>query len=172
MGELVETGLVPAAEYLDHVRQTSRDNARTPMQWTAEPHGGFTKGRSWLAVNPNYTEINAAMQLDDPDSVFHYHRRLIALRRQTPALVHGAYLDIDPEHEQIFAYTRTLADKRYLVVLNFGTGPLEYQLAGGLRIERALLNNALGGAATPRPPSSSWRPGRPRSTSCTSPHFS
>jgi len=73
MGELVETGLVPAAEYLDHVRQTSRDNARTPMQWTAEPHGGFTKGRSWLAVNPNYTEINAAMQLDDPDSVFHYH---------------------------------------------------------------------------------------------------
>ena len=147
--ELDETGLVPAAEYLDHVRQTSRDNARTPMQWTAEPHGGFTKGRSWLAVNPNYTEINAAMQLDDPNSVFHYHRRLIALRRQTPALVHGAYLDIDPEHEQIFAYTRTLADKRYLVVLNFGTGPLEYQLAGGLRIERALLNNASGGAATP-----------------------
>ena len=64
--------------------------------------------------------------------------------------MHGAYLDIDPEHEQIFAYTRTLADKRYLVVLNFGTGPLEYQLAGGLRIERALLNNASGGAATPR----------------------
>jgi len=149
MGELVETGLVPAAEYLDHVRQTSRDNARTPMQWTAEPHGGFTKGRSWLAVNPNYTEINAAMQLDDPDSVFHYHRRLIALRRQTPALVQGAYLDIDPEHEQVFAYTRTLLDKKYLVVLNFGTRPLDYRLPGTLRIERALLNNASDGTASP-----------------------
>jgi oligo-1,6-glucosidase len=87
------------------------------------------------------------MQLDDPNSVFHYHRRLIALRRQTPALVHGAYLDIDPEHEQVFAYTRTLADKRLLVVLNFGTRPLDYLLPGALRIERALLNNASGSAA-------------------------
>ncbi len=106
--QLVETGLVPAPVYLDHVRQTSRDNARTPMQWNAEPHGGFTKGQPWLAVNPNYAEINAAAQLEDPDSVFQYHRRLIALRRQTSALVHGTYLDIDPEHEQVFAYTRTL----------------------------------------------------------------
>ena len=146
---LVETGLVPAAEYLDHVRQTSRDNARTPMQWTAAPHGGFTTGRPWLAVNPNYTEINAAVQLDDPDSVFHYHRRLIALRRQTPALVHGAYLDIDPAHEQVFAYTRTLVDERYLVVLNFGARPLDYVLPGTLRIERVVLDNASGGDATP-----------------------
>jgi oligo-1,6-glucosidase len=146
---LVETGLVPAAEYLDHVRQTSRDNARTPMQWTAAPHGGFTTGRPWLAVNPNYTEINAAVQLDDPESVFHYHRRLIALRRQTPALVHGAYLDIDPAHEQVFAYTRTLVDERYLVVLNFGAKPLDYVLPGTLRIERVVLDNWSGGDATP-----------------------
>src|SRR5262249_26118351 len=87
---------------------------------------------------------------DDPDSVFHFHRRLIALRRQTPALVHGAFLDIDPEHEQVFAYTRTLADKRYLVVLNFGARPLEYRLSGSLRIERALLDNASADAAPPR----------------------
>jgi oligo-1,6-glucosidase len=87
--QLVETGLVPAAEYLAHVRQTSRDNARTPMQWSAEPHGGFTTGQPWLAVNPNYGEINAAAQLEDADSVFHHYRRLIDLRRQAPALVHG-----------------------------------------------------------------------------------
>jgi glycosidase len=103
----VETGLVPAAEYLDHVRQTSRDNSRTPRQWSAEPHGGFTTSQPWLAVTPNYVEINAAAQFEDPDSVFHHHRRLIALRRQAPALVQGAYLDIDPKDEQVFAYTRT-----------------------------------------------------------------
>jgi oligo-1,6-glucosidase len=80
---------VPAAEHLEHVRQTSRDNARTPMQWSAEPHGGFTTGQPWLAVNPNYGEINAAAQLEDADSVFHHYRRLIDLRRQAPALVHG-----------------------------------------------------------------------------------
>jgi oligo-1,6-glucosidase len=82
--QLVETGLVPATEYLDQVRQTSRDNARTPMQWSEEPHAGFTTGQPWLAVNPNYVEINATAQLEHPDSVFHHHRRLIALRRQSP----------------------------------------------------------------------------------------
>lgn len=146
--QLVETGRVPAAEYLAHVRQTSRDNARTPMQWSAEPHGGFTTGHPWLAVNPNYVEINAAAQLEDPGSVFHHHRRLIALRRQTPALVHGAYVDIDPEHERVFAYTRTLAAERYLVALNFGARPLQYALPGGLRVGRAVLDNAPGEAAT------------------------
>jgi oligo-1,6-glucosidase len=60
--QLVERGRVPAAEYLAHVRQTSRDNARTPMQWSAGPHGGFTTGQPWLAVNPNYVEIKAAAQ--------------------------------------------------------------------------------------------------------------
>jgi oligo-1,6-glucosidase len=63
--------------------------------------------------------------------------------------VHGAYLDIDPEHEQVFAYTRTLADERYLVVLNFGARPLDYRLPDALRIERELLNNTSGGATTP-----------------------
>jgi oligo-1,6-glucosidase len=146
--QVVETGLVPAAEYLDQVRQTSRDNARTPMQWSGEHHAGFTTGQPWLAVNPNYIEINAAAQLEDPGSVFHHHRRLIELRRQTPALVRGAYLDIDPKHEQVFAYTRTLADESYLVVLNFGARPLDYALPGALRIERAVLDNASGDTAT------------------------
>jgi oligo-1,6-glucosidase len=146
--QLVETGQVPAAEYLDHVRQTSRDNARTPMQWSADPHGGFTSGQPWLAVNPNYVEINAAAQLEDPESVFHHHRRLIALRRQIPALVHGTYVDIDPKHEQIFAYTRTLAGERYLVVLNFGVRSLEYALPRELSIERVVLDNGSGDEVT------------------------
>ena len=86
---LVETGKVPAEELLEHLAQTSRDHSRTPVQWTADAHGGFTTGTPWLAVNPNHTEINAAAQLADPDSVFHHYRKMIALRKTEPLLVHG-----------------------------------------------------------------------------------
>jgi oligo-1,6-glucosidase len=138
---LVETGQVPAEELLAHLRQTSRDHARTPMQWSAQAHGGFTTGAPWLAVNPNHAEINAASQVDDPNSVYHHHRRLIALRREIPALVHGAYLDIDPAHPHVFAYTRTLGQARYAVLINFCNEPTAYELPGGLRIVEAMIDN-------------------------------
>ena len=146
----VETGRIPAEELLSNLRHTSRDHARTPMQWSTDPHGGFTTGRPWLAVNPNYTEINAQAQVDDPDSVFAHHRALIALRRAHPALVFGAYDDIDPDHERVFAYTRTLDDTVLLVVVNMGGESLEYQVPGGLTIARTLLSTGedVGGAAT------------------------
>ena len=127
---LVETGQVPAEELLANLRQTSRDHARTPMQWTAQPNGGFSTGRPWLAVNPNFTEINAASQVDDPDSVFTHHRGLIALRTAHPALVHGAYRDIDPAHEQVFGYTRTLRRHHSAGAHQHGPG------SAGLRIAR------------------------------------
>ncbi|TCO81266.1 oligo-1,6-glucosidase [Plasticicumulans lactativorans] len=141
---LVETGRVPAAELLAHLRQTSRDHARTPMQWSADAHGGFTTGTPWLAVNPNHREINAAAQLGEPDSVYHHHRRLIELRHRTPALVYGAYADIDPEHPRVFAYTRTLDDERYLVLINFGREPVTYALPPDIRIADTLIDNGAG----------------------------
>jgi oligo-1,6-glucosidase len=143
---LVATGQVPAEELLEHLRQTSRDHARTPMQWSAEPNGGFTSGTPWLAVNPNFTQINAAEQTGDEASVYHHHRRLIALRRTLPALVHGAYEDLDPAHERVFAYTRTLGDTQVLVLVNFGRETLNYTLPRGLAIGRQLLGNGAGTA--------------------------
>lgn len=145
---LVETGQVPAAEYLAHLRETSRDHARTPMQWSADAHAGFTTGTPWLAVNPDYVDWNAAAQTADPQSIYHHHRRLLALRRSTPALVHGAYHDIDPAHPQVFAYTRTLGDHAYLVLLNFSTEALPYALPGGLRVAEAVLDNGAGDTAS------------------------
>jgi len=141
---LVETGKVPAAELLAHLRQTSRDHARTPMQWSNTAHGGFTTGTPWLAVNPNHAEINAASQVDDANSIYHHHRRLIELRRKEPALVHGAYRDIDPDHPKVFAYTRTLADQRFLVVINFGRDTVDYSLPQGLSIAASVLDNDTG----------------------------
>lgn len=144
--DLVATGKVPAQEYLQNVRQTSRDNARTPMQWNTAANGGFTTGKPWLAVNPNYAQINAAAQQHDPDSVYNYHRRLIALRSQTPALIYGEFKDIDPANAQVFAYTRTLGDQRYLVVINFSEQPLKYALPAGIKINALTLDSGAGRA--------------------------
>jgi oligo-1,6-glucosidase len=138
---LVETGEVPAAELLAQLRQTSRDHARTPMQWSAAPHAGFTTGTPWLEVNPNFVEIHAEAQLADDDSVFHHCRRLIALRKRMPVLVHGAYRDIDPEHPAVFAYTRTLDGECVLVLVHFGRDTIEYALPQGIRIDSELLSN-------------------------------
>ena len=76
-------------EVLRALAVKARDNARTPMQWDASPHAGFTTGTPWLPVNPNHTEINAEAARKDPDSVFHHYRRLIALRHVLPVVVHG-----------------------------------------------------------------------------------
>ncbi|MCL2894272.1 glycoside hydrolase family 13 protein [Brenneria tiliae] len=147
--DFVESGKVTAQEYLDNLRQTSRDNARTPMQWNADANGGFTQGTPWLPVNPNYTRINAAAQINARDSVYHYHRELIALRRQTPALIYGAYHDVDPQHNKLFAYTRTLGDQQYLVVINFTHDDVEWDIPGGKKIVKTLIGNRVEQAAAP-----------------------
>ena len=138
----VLTGLVSEEAYLVSLRHTSRDNARTPMQWDTSAQAGFTTGASsWLAVNPNYTEINAAQQLADPASIYHYTRQLIALRRQAPTLVYGDFKNLDPTHPNIFAYTRTIGADRYLIVLNFSRNPIVYTLPGSLQPQELLLTN-------------------------------
>lgn len=97
----------------------SRDNARTPMQWDDSANAGFTEGTPWIAVNPNYKEINAKAETADPDSVFHYYKKLIALRKQNPIMVYGKYEPLVPESEELFVYTRTLEEEKLLVVCSF-----------------------------------------------------
>jgi len=137
---LVETGKVAAEELLANLAHTSRDHSRTPVQWTDAAHGGFTTGTPWLAVNPNHPTINAAAAVSHPDSVFHHHRRLIELRRQHPALVHGAYRDLDLHHPTVFAYTRTLDGVVLLVLLQMSAEPIEYELPLGIEISSTLLS--------------------------------
>ncbi|MFI7701578.1 alpha-glucosidase [Nonomuraea sp. NPDC049480] len=105
-------------DVLDALRSRSRDNARTPVQWTNGRHTGFTTGTPWLPVNPNHTEINAADQRKDPDSVFHFHRRLIALRHTESVVVDGDYTLLLPQDEQVWAFTRRLDSTELLVLAN------------------------------------------------------
>ena len=97
----------------------SRDNARTPMQWSAGPQAGFSTAEPWIKINPNYTTVNVEQALADPDSVFCYYQKLIQLRKANPIFVYGTYDLILPEHDEIYAFTRTLDGERLLVVLNF-----------------------------------------------------
>ena len=115
-----ERGEDPAA-VLASIHAKSRDNARTPMQWTAGPHAGFTTGTPWLACNPNHTHIHAEQALSDPDSVFHHYRRLIRMRQDWPVLVHGTYEQLLAEHTQVDAFIRSLGQERLLIVCNFSS---------------------------------------------------
>jgi oligo-1,6-glucosidase len=96
----------------------SRDNARTPMQWDASPHAGFTTGTPWISVHPNHTEVNAAAAWAEEDSVLHHYRRLIELRHTLPVVAHGRFAMLLAEHEQVYAFTRTWDEVRLLVIAN------------------------------------------------------
>jgi oligo-1,6-glucosidase len=113
--EAVAHGGEPAA-VLAAMRPVSRDNARTPMQWDDSAHAGFTTGTPWIALNPNYKEINAAAAVADQDSVFHYYRRLIELRHTEPVVAHGDFTMLLPDDPKVYAFTRTLDDVTLLVI--------------------------------------------------------
>jgi oligo-1,6-glucosidase len=139
----VLTHQTTAADFLANMRRTSRDNARTPMQWSDSPNGGFTtSSKPWLAVNPNYATINARQEVEDPNSIYHYYRRMIELRSKTPALIYGAYQDLDPANPGVFAYTRSLGPDAYLIVLNFSRDPVRYILPGSLRASHLEISNS------------------------------
>ncbi len=107
----------------------SRDHARTPMQWDDGPNAGFTAGTPWLPVNPNHVEINAAAQVDDPESVYAHYRALIGLRHDLPVVADGAFEMLAGDHPRLYAFTRRLDDDELLVLANFSDDPLEVDVA-------------------------------------------
>lgn len=117
--QYVDSGLVKAEDMMRYLKEISRDNARTPMQWDASPNAGFTTGTPWIRVNPNYKEINAAACTADPDSVFHYYQELIRLRHTLPIIVYGTFRGLLEDSETIYAYQRLLDGQVLTVACNF-----------------------------------------------------
>jgi oligo-1,6-glucosidase len=106
-------------QFLRDQKISARDNGRTPFQWNDSLNAGFSFGKPWLAVNPNYKKINVAAQEKDSSSILQYFKKMVKLRKQNPALVYGKYELLDKEHPTIYAYTRTLHTDQFLIVLNF-----------------------------------------------------
>ncbi|MFT3888254.1 MAG: alpha-glucosidase [Arachnia sp.] len=116
---------VPEAQVMASLAAKSRDHARTPVQWDATEHSGFTTGTPWSPVNPNYVEINAEAARRDPASVFAHFQALIRLRHHDEVVREGRFELLLPDHEQIWAFTRTLEDDRLLVIANYSSVPAE-----------------------------------------------
>lgn len=112
---------------LESIYAKGRDNARTPMQWDSSEHGGFSDGTPWIKVNPNYKDINVEKAMKDPDSVFHYYKKLIELRKKNEIIIYGRYNLILDQHPEVYAYTRTLGNQILLVLCNFYGGNPEVE---------------------------------------------
>jgi glycosidase len=125
----------------DLVDYWTRDNARTPMQWSGEPNAGFTDGEPWIKVNEDYPEVNVERERGDPDSVLEYYRRLVALRDDWPVLVYGDYVPVFEDHDEILAHLRIHDDHddRALAVLNFFDGRPAADLPAHVAYDRAEL---------------------------------
>lgn len=132
----------PEEEVLASLHAKSRDNARTPMQWTDEKYAGFSEAEPWIRVNDNYRGINAKAQLADENSIFHYYRRLIALRREYPVFRDGSFELLYREHPDLFVYERKTEEERLLVVCNFHEKEVPFALSEEWRTKgERLLGN-------------------------------
>ena len=140
--EFVGGGILDEETMLKFVNAIGRDNARFPMHWDDSDNAGFTTGTPWISVNENYKKINAAAQVNDPDSVFSYYKKLIELRHQMEIIVYGVYKSKAIEHPDVFAYTRTLGDEKLFVVCNFREQEMDFTLEDGFTgDEKVLISN-------------------------------
>ena len=124
-----------------YLARNSRDHARTPMQWNAEKHAGFTAGTPWMAENQNYEEINVENSRKNPDSLFYFYQKLIALRRKNDTLVYGDFRLIEEENPDIFAYERNLGEKKLIVFCNFRDTAAEMKARYDLTKGTVLIHN-------------------------------
>ena len=139
--EWCESGIVSHEDFWPCLTTMSRDNARTPVQWDDTENAGFTEGTPWINVNPNYKEINAKAETADPNSVFHYYKKLIALRKENPIMVYGKYDLLLEDSEELYVYTRTMEEEKLLVVCSFVDHEVTFALPEEFRGAQSLISN-------------------------------
>jgi len=115
-------------QIMESIYAKGRDNSRTPMQWNTEENAGFTTGKPWIKVNENYKEINVEQAIKDSNSIYHYYRALISLRKSYPIIVYGNYHLLLEDHPEIYAYKRELKEETVLVICNFSNRETVFEL--------------------------------------------
>jgi oligo-1,6-glucosidase/glucan 1,6-alpha-glucosidase len=128
-------------EVMESIYTKGRDNARTPVQWSKEKNAGFTTGKPWLTVNPNYKDINVEDAVNDQNSIFHHYRKLIQLRKEIPVIVYGDFTLLAEEDEQVFAYTRELDNEKLLIVTNFSSNETFFSYKSNYEMKSIFLSN-------------------------------
>ena len=128
-------------KFMAQLTFSSRENGRTPMQWDSTANAGFSIGRPWLKVNPNYSFINVAIQEKDPNSCLNYFKKMIRLRKENPVLIYGKYLLLDKDNPDVYSYTRKTGSKYFLVLLNFKNKNSTVHTGINLSNAKILINN-------------------------------
>lgn len=136
---------------MEFIHHSSRDNARTPMQWENTSQAGFTTGESWLGVNPNYTKINVAAAKEDPESIFYFYKKINQLRKEYPIIVYGDYELLNAEDSEVFAYIRNYEDQQLVVINNFTDKTVSRDFAVPADATVLVANYATDLGATLRP---------------------
>ncbi len=129
--------------FLQGQKISARDNGRTPFQWDDSKNAGFSNATPWLKVNPNYKKVNVAAEEKDPNSILNYFKKMVKLRKALPELVYGKYELLDKENKTVYAYTRTLDNKKVLVVLNFSKMPTTFDMPKNIGTAGQVLINNL-----------------------------
>ncbi|MFB3165267.1 alpha,alpha-phosphotrehalase [Neobacillus sp. 179-J 1A1 HS] len=135
MFEILKKDGLPEQEIIEILKQKSRDNSRTPVQWSASEHAGFTTGTPWIHTAANYKEINAENAMKDSDSVFYHYQELIRLRKEYDVITNGDYELVSEDHDSIFAFARKTEHEMLLVINNFYGKDIAYSLPVGLDID-------------------------------------
>ena len=135
----VATKFMPRSVAMKLLNRSSRDNARTPFQWSGAPYAGFSRVRPWFDVNPNYTHINAESQDGDPDSLLNFYRALLKFKKETPVAVWGDYTEHFPKDKNFYVYERKYEGKRLLVICSFTKNSLRFEAPEGFELSKGTL---------------------------------
>ena len=138
-GVRLVTGLLPKTTILKMANRASRENSRTPVQWSGEKNAGFTTGEPWFPVNENYTEINAAAQENDPDSLLNFYRALLAFRKKHPVALYGDYVEHCKKDREFYVYERNHLSRKLLVICFFSEKSRRFDAPVGIRLEKGRL---------------------------------
>ncbi|MFA0087707.1 alpha-glucosidase [Vibrio sp. 10N.261.51.F12] len=130
-------------EMMRALHENSRDNARTPMQWTDQPHAGFTSGTPWIEVNPNFVDVNVQADSQSDVSIYQHYRSLIQMRREHPVIVHGDFVPLLPDNDKVFAYLRRDGEQTLIVVANFSAETVAIDLAAEPQLRTLALGEML-----------------------------
>lgn len=129
----------PMEKRLERIWHGSRDSARTPVQWSGEENAGFTTGTPWFHVNPNYPDINAAQQENDPDSILNFYRKAIHLRKSLSAVRHGKYEEYRKRSSKLYVYSRRDDEQTLLVVCSFSEKETPFKAPRGFDLSAGSL---------------------------------
>lgn len=126
-------------DFMEKIKNNCRDNGRTPFQWDATANAGFSSGTPWIKINPNYTSLNAAAQEKDANSVLNYFRSIVTLRKENPVLTYGKYTLLDKGNPKVYAYTRELNGKKWMVLLNFSKDVVDFNFNEYKSTDKSLI---------------------------------